>query len=154
MIDTVERLLGEVEGWQPVQRPRPPIMIAGTGERLLRTGAERAEILAVHAGSESQLGEKLRVVREAAGARFDDLELSVNVFHVGDGPVTPWLRNFGIDPERTAGNQHVSVLTGDTRTAVDTLKRRRDEFGVSYVTINARALEQAVPVVEALAGTW
>ncbi|AIJ22787.1 hypothetical protein AMETH_2695 [Amycolatopsis methanolica 239] len=45
------------------------------------------------------------------------------------------------------------MLTGDTATVVDTLRRRRDEFGLSYVTINAHALEAAIPVVERLAGT-
>jgi hypothetical protein len=60
---------------------------------------------------------------------------------------------FGIDPRRTADNQHVAVLTGDTAEAVDNLERRRAEFGISYVTINALALAEAEPVVARLAGT-
>ncbi|WP_236795360.1 TIGR03621 family F420-dependent LLM class oxidoreductase [Amycolatopsis sp. GM8] len=152
-IETVDRLFAR-GAFTPVQEPRPPIMVAGGGDKLLTIAAERADIVAVHAdGSERDLGEKLRLVRDVAGDRFDALELSLNVFHIGDGAVSEWVRNFGIDPARTTGNQHVSVLTGDTATAIDTLKRRRDEFGISYVTINAIALEHAIPVVEALAGT-
>ncbi|GAB2977081.1 LLM class flavin-dependent oxidoreductase [Amycolatopsis acidiphila] len=152
-IETADRMFAQ-EAFRPAQTPRPPIMVAGGGDKLLTIAARQADIVAVAAdGSERGLGEKLRLVREVAGDRFDELELSVNVFHIGDGEVSPWVRMFGIDPERTADNQNVSVLTGDTATAIDTLKRRRDELGVSYVTINVMALEQAIPVVAALAGT-
>ncbi|MTD59321.1 TIGR03621 family F420-dependent LLM class oxidoreductase [Amycolatopsis pithecellobii] len=152
-IDAVDRLFAD-GSFTPVQQPRPPIMVAGGGEKLLTIAAQRADIVAVHGdGSESGLSEKVRLVQDVAGARFDDLELSVNIFHIGDGEVAPWVRMFGIDPARTSKNQHISVLTGDTTTVIDTLKRRRDEFGISYITINAVALEQAIPVVDALAGT-
>lgn len=140
----------------PVQRPAPPILVAGGGNRLLRLAAEEADIVAVHAGRENTedgLRARLPVLREAAGARFDDLELSVNVFAIGDGEVPEWLRQFGIDPAASRDNANLSVLTGGTAEVVDLLRRRRDEFGLSYVTINAHALEQALPVVEALAGT-
>jgi probable F420-dependent oxidoreductase len=152
VITAVEEAFGQ-EPFAPVQTPRPPIMVAGGGRKLLTIAAEQADIVGVVADGDRDLGEKVRRVRDAAGDRFDRLELSVNVFHLGDGELTPWVRHFGIDPARTADNQHVSVLTGDTATVLDTLKRRRDEFGISYVTINAVALQQAIPVVEALAGT-
>jgi probable F420-dependent oxidoreductase len=155
IIETVGKLFAEgPESFKPVQTPRPPIMVAGGGDKLLTVAAQQADIVAVHAdGTERGLGEKLRLVRDAAGDRFDELELSLNVFHLGDGEVSPWVRNFGVDPALTADNQNVSVLTGDTATVIDTLKRRRDEFGISYITINWVALEQAIPVVEQLAGT-
>jgi len=92
------------------------------------------------------------VLREAAGSRFDSLELSVNVFAIGDGPVPEWVRRFGIDPAATRDNTNLAALTGDTPTVVDVLRRRRDQLGVSYVTINAHALDAAIPVVERLAG--
>ncbi|GAA4666188.1 MULTISPECIES: TIGR03621 family F420-dependent LLM class oxidoreductase [Amycolatopsis] len=149
-VDTVDRLYAE----GTFEGRRPPVMIAGGGDRLLSVAAQRADIVAVHAdGSERGLGEKLRLVRDVAGNRFDALELSVNVFHIGDGEMSPLVRLFGIDPATAQDNRHVSVLNGDTATVIDTLKRRRDEFGVSYVTINAATLETAAPVVEALSGT-
>jgi probable F420-dependent oxidoreductase len=155
IIETVDRLFAEgPESFKPVQTPHPPIMVAGGGDKLLTVAAQRADIVAVHAdGTERGLGAKLRLVRDVAGDRFDQLELSLNVFHIGDGEITPWVRHFGIDPARARDNQTVSVLTGGTTTVVDTLKRRRDEFGISYVTINSVALEQAIPVIERLAGT-
>ena len=44
------------------------------------------------------------------------------------------------------------MLNGDTTTAIDVLKRRRDEFGVSYITIHASSVAAAAPIVENLAG--
>lgn len=149
VITKVEEMFGR-DLFEPAQTPRPPIMVAGTGAKLLALAARQADIVAVGVENERHLGERLRLMRDAAGDRFDRLELSTNVFHIGDGEIPAWLRQFGIDPARSADNP--SVLTGDTATAIDTLKRRRDEFGISYVTINAAALEQAIPVVEALAG--
>lgn len=158
-IDTVRSMFAEaaegneeLRAFQPVQRPAPPIMVAANGDRLLSVGARKADIVAVAVGTEADLREKVAVLREAAGDRFDDLELSVNVFGIGDTELPPWIRAFGIDPSLAVDNQLLPVLNGDTATAIDVLQRRRDEFGVSYITINAFALPAAAPIVEQLAG--
>ncbi|KAA9149698.1 TIGR03621 family F420-dependent LLM class oxidoreductase [Amycolatopsis acidicola] len=152
IIDTVDRLFLQDKAFQPVQKPRPPIMVAGGGDKLLTVAAQRADILAVHAdGSEAGLATKLGLVREIAGQRFDDLELSVNVFSVGDGELSPFVQRFGIDPAQAKDNAHVSVLNGSS--PADVLKRRRDELGISYVTFNVQTLDSAAPIVEELAGT-
>jgi probable F420-dependent oxidoreductase len=141
---------------RPVQRPHPPIMVAGAGPKLLTLAARQADIVAVGlpgSAGEQALGERVELVRERAGDRFDDIELSVNVFAVGDGELPRWMTSqFGIDPALTRDNQSISVLTGDTDTIVDVLRRRRDEFGVSYVTVNSMAMRAFAPVVERLAG--
>jgi probable F420-dependent oxidoreductase len=160
IIDTVDRLSRDavagtdgLAAFRPVQRPRPPIMVAGGGDRLLTIAARQADIVAVHGdGTDQGLGERVRFVREAAGERFGELELSTNVFSIGDREIPPWLRRFGIDPSRTAGNQNAAVLTGDHPEVIDNLERRRDEFGISYVTINVLTLAEAEPVVARLAG--
>jgi probable F420-dependent oxidoreductase len=139
--------------FQPVQRPGPPIMLAAGARRLLGIGARQADILAVQGRAEEDMHAKLQVVKEAAGDRFDELELSTNVFAIGDGELPPWIAHFGIDTSQAVGNRLIAVLNGDTATAIDVLKRRRDTFGISYVTINAFALEAAAPIVEQLAGT-
>lgn len=142
----------ELRTFQPVQRPGPPIMVAAGGRRLLGTGARQADILALQGRAEEDMQAKLQVVKEAAGDRFDDLELSTNVFAIGDGELPPWIAHFGVDSSQAVGNRLIAVLNGDTATAIDVLKRRRDTFGISYVTINAFALEAAAPIVEQLAG--
>lgn len=143
----------ELRSFRPVQQPSPPIMVAAGGERLLGIGARQADIVALQGRAEEDMHAKLRVVKDAAGDRFDDLELSVNVFAIGDGEIPPWIAQFGIDASQAVDNRLMAVLNGDTSTAVDVLKRRRDTFGISYVTINAFALEAAAPIIEQLAGS-
>jgi probable F420-dependent oxidoreductase len=74
-------------GPKPVQRPHPPFMIGGGGRRTLSLAAREAQIvgLAPRAGSAGRdprsltweaTVEKIGWVREAAGARFNDLTLN------------------------------------------------------------------------------
>lgn len=115
-IRTVRKLFADGT-FTPVQRPAPPILVAGAGTRLLRLAAEEADIVAVHAGrdnTEDGLRARLPVLREAAGSRFDELELSVNVFAVGDGPIPERLRQFGID-RRPAGTTRTCPCCPVTR---------------------------------------
>jgi hypothetical protein len=44
------------------------------------------------------------------------------------------------------------LLRGTPQEMADELQRRRDEFGASYVTVNATYLEDLAPVVELLTG--
>src|SRR5689334_20910954 len=80
---------------KPVQRPRPPIHIGGGGQRLLTLAAREADIVGfiprarpdgksqdVTDGTPEALEQKLTWVREAAGARFADLELGIVVAQV------------------------------------------------------------------------
>jgi probable F420-dependent oxidoreductase len=141
---------------RPTQRPYPPIMVAASGPKLLTVAAREADIVAVGmAGSagEQDLAERIRVVRDRAGDRFDQLELSVNVFSVGDAELPEFaIRFFGLDPKASKDNQAIAVLNGSPETIADVLLRRRDEFGVSYITVNSFAMEPFLPVLERLAG--
>jgi len=80
----------ELDGWpKPVQQPHPPFMIGGGGRRVLTLAAREAQIvsLAPRAGRDGRGDnaslsweatiEKVGWVREAAGARFAELELNV-----------------------------------------------------------------------------
>jgi hypothetical protein len=44
------------------------------------------------------------------------------------------------------------MLRGSTQDMLDELQRRRDSFGVSYVSVNSALLDQLAPVVERLTG--
>ncbi|GIH64135.1 TIGR03621 family F420-dependent LLM class oxidoreductase [Microbispora siamensis] len=133
-----------------VQRQGPPILIAGAGRRMLALAAEEADIvaLAVPADTpEDGLRGPVGTLRELAGARFDDIELSMNLLQVGDEP-PPWV------PEglRTTSADAAAVLRGSPREMADTLLRRRDELGLSYITVNGFFADALAPVVELLAG--
>ena len=62
--------------------PDVPIMIAGNGNRVLRSPRSRPNIIGLTGGDrvpsadEDPLAERIAFVREAAGERFDALELN------------------------------------------------------------------------------
>ena len=65
--------------------PDVPIMIAGNGNRVLRIAARSADIIGLTGGDrapsadEDPLAERITFVREAAGERFDSLELNLAI---------------------------------------------------------------------------
>jgi hypothetical protein len=95
-------------------------------------------------------------VREAAGARFADLELSALVFDV---VVTPDRQRvaaergapFGHSPEQVLGSPH--LLIGTTAQVAEDLRERRERHGISYVVVFEPAMDAFAPVVARLAGT-
>lgn len=141
---------------RPEQRPHPPIMVAGAGPSLLRLAAREADIIALGISGDAgddQLAEKVAIVRAQAGDRFDDIELSVNIWGAGESTVPDWVAGaFGLDLSKAKDNNAVAVLNGSPAEIADVLLRRRDQFGVSYLTVNNLAMEAFAPVIELLSG--
>lgn len=140
----------------PVQRPRPPILVAGTGRRLLSLAATRADIVAVGAApqeSEAAVAEKVGWIREAAGERAAQPELAMNLFAVG-----PHLPQFvgrlfpGLDLSELVRSGAPSVVMGSPEEMCEQLLARRETLGVSYVTVPEFAMEAFAPVVDRLTG--
>lgn len=148
----------ETAGWgfpPALQRPRPPILVSGWGPKMLALAGAEADIVTFGtppATGESALAERVAMVREAAGPRFDQLELSVNLLAVGD-ELPEWVRRFmRVDIAELIRAESVVLLTGTHRQMADRLLRWRDELGISYVTINSQFVDQFAPVIELLAG--
>lgn len=141
---------------QPVTKPHPPILIAGQGGRMLRLAAAEADVIALGLpveATEDDLAAKCDELREYAGDRFDRLEIALNLALIGDEP-TPWLASvIGADPARLLEIGAVSALAGTPAEMADTLRRRRDRTGLSYLQVNGAFTEKFAPVVELLAGT-
>jgi probable F420-dependent oxidoreductase len=139
----------------PVQRPRPPILVAGAGRRLLSLAAREADIVALGlAPTESEAGaaERIGWLREAAPERFDRLELNLNLMAVGD-QVPRWISmQMGLSAAALAEAGAVSALVGTTEQMCDTLLRRRETLGITYVVVGDELMEALAPVVERLAG--
>jgi probable F420-dependent oxidoreductase len=138
-----------------VQQPRPPVLIAGTGSRMLHLAAREADILALGLppqSTEDDLAAKADEVRAIAGHGFDRLELNLNIALVGE-EIPPhaasWL---GADPEALIRGGSITVLTGSARQMADALLRRRDRSAVSYISVNAQFAATFAPVIELLAG--
>ena len=137
-----------------VQQPRPPVLVAGTGPRMLHLAAREADILALGLqprNTEDDLAAKADQVREIAGDRFDRIEFNLNVALVGDEippNTTSWL---GAEPKELIRNGSIAVLVGSAREMADRLLRRRDRTAVSYISVNAQFADRFAPVIELLA---
>jgi len=154
---------------RPVQRPHPPLMIGGGGRRVLELAAREADVVSfnfnnragvigsdgVRSGAAEATGKKLGWVREAAGERFASLELEIGAYFtfVTDAPeaVAGGLaRALGLSADELL--EHPHALIGSPAAICEQLDRRRERYGISYVTVPDTALEAFAPVVARLTG--
>ncbi len=159
---------------RPVQRPRPPIMVAGAGPRILRIMAREADILNLAPrppivgrtarGSQGfglTMEDTVKIVREEAGDRYHELELCVfaNNPASGNPSITndpdPWIDKLA-DEMRTSRDAVLAMpatLIGSVAEMIDRIQADRDRYDISYRLITAPAMEDFAPVVARLAGT-
>jgi probable F420-dependent oxidoreductase len=155
----------------PVQRPYPPFLIGGTSDRLLSLAAREADIIGVQTvstatGAVSQdpklrlaetIARKIELVRQVAGARFSEIELStVASITVSDdrrAAAEQFARQrgwSGISAEQVLDMP--SVFIGSVDGIVAQMQQRRERYGFSYYIVFDHAISQAAPVVQRLAG--
>ena len=155
---------------RPLQQPQPPLIIGGGGRRVLSIAAREADIVSINVDLRAGTGgpetapdaspastlRKVGWVREAAGHRFDDLELNsligfVMITDDRQGVIDTMAPYFGIDATDAL---HVPlVLIGTLQQMEDELRWRRDTYGISYYSIEADCWETLGPVVSRLTGT-
>ncbi len=155
---------------KPAQAGGPPIIVGGGGKRVLSTAARLADIVGVNPNvGEGKVGpeaiasmsaaateEKLGWVREAAGDRFDDIEISILKFvtivtDARDAVAEKVGGGMGMDAATLLASPH--TLVGSAEQVADELIEQRERWQGSYVTVQSDALESFAPVVAALAGT-
>lgn len=158
-IARVERVLDAVahppEGLYTGTGLPPRVLVAASRPRLLGLAARRADTVAFGVPpltGDARLGELVAVVRDAAGDRFDDVELCTQVHVVGDEVPEQLVRQMGVDAAALASANAIARLSGTPREMADTLTRRRDELGVSYVSVSSAFMEEFAPILELLAG--
>jgi probable F420-dependent oxidoreductase len=164
---------------KPVQRPHPPLFIGGGGRRVLSLAGREADIVGLAprtltaASGETVRSdprsitiaateEKIAWVREAAGERFDRLEL--NVYPTGSAPlITDHPRKVASDildgiRARTGIDVPVDdylaspqVFIGSVDGLVAKLRELRERLGISSFMIGD--VDTLAPVVERLAGS-
>jgi probable F420-dependent oxidoreductase len=159
-----------LEGFpKPTQRPGPPLLIGGGGPRVLRIAGREADIVGINPNLKtgaidaetasdavaSKVDQKIAWVREGAGDRFDDIELTMLVFGVvitddREGTLAGLASSFGVDASEGFETPYLWVGTVDE--IVADLERWREQWGVSYWVVQAEALETAAPIVAALNG--
>ncbi len=140
---------------QAVQRPYPPILVAGSGRRLLQLAAREADIVGIGiapTGTEYDLAAKVGELRDLAGDRFGQLELSINLAAIGDDLPAWMYAKVGADAQKRGIAGSIGLLGGTVAEMADTLERRRDSLGVSYISVNAMFMDELAPVIERLDG--
>jgi probable F420-dependent oxidoreductase len=133
-----------------------PVLIAAGGPKALALAARSADIVTLAAPSLSgrdHVAGLAAQLRDAAGDRAGDIEIAMNLFAVGDDELPPWTQQFlGADHATLVAHGSQTLLRGTPAEMADELQRRRDAYGVSYVSVNGAFIEQFAPVVERLAG--
>src|SRR6266852_4649207 len=148
---TITELKGNI---RPVQQPHLPILVASSGERMLKLAAREANIIAIGSKISAQgrdpadapLEQKIAWIKEAAGERFADLELSQTIY---DMQIT----DSGTALATQAGGPPIPKRPLSTEQAVAHLLEQRDRYGFSYLQIYEGQMENFAPVVARLAGT-
>jgi probable F420-dependent oxidoreductase len=155
---------------RPVQQPGPPLIIGGGGRRILSFAAQHADIVSINVNLREGTGgvetapnatpertlEKIGWVKEAAGARFDDIELNALVGFImvtddGQAMADAMAPAFGLDPKDAL---HIPLaLIGTLDEMAEELQWRRENYGISYWSIEGDSWETLGPVVSRLAGT-
>jgi probable F420-dependent oxidoreductase len=155
---------------RPLQRPHPPILIGGNGPRLLTLAAKEADIVGLsgitfrHGGVDPDLSgwraggvdERVRLVREAAGERYDLVELNALVQRVvvtddrrqaAEELANRWRQ---LSPEEILESPY--VLIGAVDQLVEDLYARRERWDISSYVIFEPYIDAFAPVVARLAG--
>jgi probable F420-dependent oxidoreductase len=160
------RLKELTAGFKTIQQPHPPFVIGGGGHRLLTLAAKQADIVSIMPRSKSDgagledadasaesFDRKIALLRQAAGDRFERLELNTLVQEV---IVTEDRREAA---QRIAHDWHMSpnellesplLLIGSPGQLAEQLIARRERFGLSYVSIFERHMPGFTQVMERL----
>jgi probable F420-dependent oxidoreductase len=164
--------INQMKGYpRPVQRPHPPILIGASGKRMLALAARQANIIGILNGdyssggevddplkrSPAAIAEKLQWIRQAAGERFDQLELSMVI-----APILASDRRQGAEqcardhqwdavlPEDVLAMP--SIFIGTVEQIIEQMNERRERYGFSYYIVSDAIMEAFAPVVARLAG--
>jgi probable F420-dependent oxidoreductase len=157
---------------KPIQQPHPPIFIGASGKRMLALAAREATTIGIMNGDYSSgvgvddpfkrspeaMTEKIQWIRQEAGVRFEQIELSMVI-----GPI--------LTSDRRQGAEHAahqqgwntvlpedvlempSIFIGSVEQISEQMEERRESYGFSYYIVSDAEMETCAPIVARLAGT-
>jgi probable F420-dependent oxidoreductase len=147
----------------------PPLIIGGTGDRILALAAQRADIVAVGGlvqkpgkapgtftlQSATQADERIGYIRAQAGDRADRLELHALIQMVVETSDRRAVAEKAIAEDELNMTAEEAMETpfflfGTVREMADQLLERRERFGFSYVTVHDPYMKALAPVIELL----
>lgn len=147
----------------------PPVLVGGGGRRVLGIAARTADIVGINpnlregvigpgAVADTMAGatdQKVAWVREAAGERFDEIELNILSFmsSITDDPAglaEGVAGVMGVDPADVLAAP--TVVIGSRSGVAEVLEERRERWGFSYYVFQGDSAETMAPIVADLAG--
>ncbi|WP_405162826.1 LLM class F420-dependent oxidoreductase [Nocardia sp. NBC_01499] len=163
---TLRKLYADPEYQPAPARPEgPPILIAGSGNRLLRMAAQHADVIGLpgaaapksgplSAASADEVAERAEYVRGLLGERRDRVELNLLVWAVATPAerdtvgerVRQSLPGFTDDQIGAAP----AVMVGTPQQLADSVRECRERYGITYFTVLEHDLERFAPVIELL----
>jgi probable F420-dependent oxidoreductase len=160
-------ITGAVGTPQPCTPGGPPVCIGGGGRRMLSLAAREADIVGVNPTlTAGELGpdvaatatpaaydEKIGWIRDAAGARFDEIELQCHCAFVMVTPDTREIAGqmaagYGLSAEEALDVP--ITLFGTVEELCDMVEARRDRYGFTYWVVPDSAMDAFAPVVARL----
>ncbi len=154
---------------KPIQSGGPPLFVGGGGERLLRVAGRHADIVGINPTARSGVHDaatdldasaestdrKLGWLREAAGARFDSLEIACEVYfaQLVDDPADAARRvseRYRRPPEEA--RLVPNALVGSIDALAEVLEARRERWSMSYWILPTVVMESMAPLVDRLSG--
>jgi len=155
---------------QPVTPGGPPLVIGGGSKRILTLAGQCAEVVSIvpslaagFVGAEvaaesvvEKYSDRVKWARDAAGDRADQLEFqcwtaAVSVVPNASEVFEMMAPAFGLSPQQLAAAP--IVLIGTVEEIGETLQKRREELGFSYIVVHEAEMEALGPVIAELAGT-
>lgn len=148
----------------------PPIVVGGGGKKVLTIAAQMADTIGVNpnlaagaVGPEvaktavaSAYRDRIQWIKDAAGDRFESLDLQVLTFMSAivpnrDEMIANIAPLFDLSPEVAADVPIINI--GTEEQIIETLQKRREEFGLNDIVVQGDAMDTMAPIVAKLAGT-
>jgi probable F420-dependent oxidoreductase len=151
--------LAHVTGYLREHLPTVPILIAGSGDRIVTLAAQQADIIGLTGGradttASDPLAERVEFVKQAAGDRFAKLELNMVITAVPhDGSGIPDLSLTRRHAPTLSDDELLklpNVLTGTPRDMADTLRHYRDSHGMTYISVQQKHIESFSKIIAEL----
>ncbi len=151
---------------EPVQKPGPPLLLGGRGDRVLKLAAEHADIVGftgtaatktegrMALAGAAELTERVEFARKALAGRDVELNLLVHVTRITDNrhSALEAVHRRVPDLEVDELGELPTVLVGSADAVADQLLRTRETLGISYFTVIEDDLTRLAPVIERLRG--
>jgi probable F420-dependent oxidoreductase len=169
----------QIEQFQPLPRQTkpPPILVGGGSPRILSTAGRLADVISVSTRASPDgrvdmpnitleaLEGKIRQIKQAAGERFDQIELNMTLREVrithdrraaardllAEWRQSPMLANVEqLTEDDLLASPYVALGTVDQ--IVEQCEMARERWGFSYIEVSSTDAEAIAPVMERLAG--